>query len=66
MKSSFLREFLMSLESFGTLYGPKHQNGILTYGPITKYDDLVLDGENTLIPLKKLFHPRIIQSLRSE
>ncbi|MHA2603418.1 MAG: hypothetical protein AM324_014955 [Candidatus Thorarchaeota archaeon SMTZ1-83] len=56
----------MSLESFGTLYGPKHQNGILTYGPITKYDDLVLDGENTLIPLKKLFHPRIIQSLRSE
>ena len=57
MKSSFLREFLMSLESFGTLYGPKHQNGILTYGPITKYDDLVLDGENTLIPLKKLFHP---------
>ncbi|MHA2433427.1 MAG: hypothetical protein ACXADO_09395, partial [Candidatus Thorarchaeota archaeon] len=58
MKSDFLKEFLMGLESFGALYGPKRQDGVLTYAPIESYDELILDGENTLIPLKKLFHPK--------
>jgi sulfhydrogenase subunit beta (sulfur reductase) len=58
MKSEFLKEFLMSLEKFGKLYGPKREEGILTYAPIERFEDLVLNGENTIIPLKKLFHPK--------
>ncbi|MFW9913329.1 MAG: 4Fe-4S dicluster domain-containing protein [Candidatus Thorarchaeota archaeon] len=48
----------MSLKKFGKLYGPKHQRGVLTYAPIERFDELVLNGENTMIPLKKLFHPK--------
>jgi hypothetical protein len=49
MQSQFLQEFLMSLHKFGKLYGPRRMNGILTYAPIEKFADLVLNGENTLI-----------------
>ncbi|MFW9967092.1 MAG: 4Fe-4S dicluster domain-containing protein [Candidatus Thorarchaeota archaeon] len=58
MQSQFLREFLMSLDKFGKLYGPKRVEGVLTYAPIENFNQLVLNGENTLIPLKKLFHPK--------
>jgi sulfhydrogenase subunit beta (sulfur reductase) len=58
MKSEYLEQFLMSLEKFGKLYGPKHESGVLTYAPIERFDELVLNGENTMIPLKKLFHPK--------
>jgi sulfhydrogenase subunit beta (sulfur reductase) len=64
MKSESLEEFLMSLEKFGKLYGPKRQDDILTYAPIERFDELVLGSGTTLIPLKKLFHPKRFDMFR--
>jgi sulfhydrogenase subunit beta (sulfur reductase) len=64
MKSEFLEEFLMSLDKFGRLYGPKHVDDVLTYAAIESFGELVLSDENTLIPLKKLFHPKRFNMFR--
>ena len=57
MQSKFLDEFLGILNKFGTLYGPTHKNGVLTFDRLKNISDLVVTDEHPMIPLKKLFHP---------
>lgn len=57
MMSDHLLEFLESLREFGNLYGPIRRDGILVFDQIEKMDELEITDENTLLPLKKLFHP---------
>lgn len=58
MQAKFLEVFLESLENFGTLYGPQRKNGVLTWDRLDDIKHLVLGDEHTLIPVKKLFHPK--------
>ncbi len=64
MDSKYLKEFLESLRMFGKLYGPIWKRDVLTHDHVENVDDLVLDGEHTLIPVKKLFHPKRFNTMR--
>ncbi len=57
MNSKHLTEFLESLRDFGTLYGPIRKSGILVFDQVEDIQNLEITNENTLLPLKKLFHP---------
>ncbi len=57
MQHKFLEVFLESTAKYGAPYGPVRRNGVLTYDRVQKISDLVLGGEKTMIPAKKLFHP---------
>ncbi|MHA2008258.1 MAG: 4Fe-4S dicluster domain-containing protein [Promethearchaeota archaeon] len=57
MQSKFLELFLETLNKFGTLYGPTHKNGVLSFDRLESISDLVVTDEHPMIPLKKLFHP---------
>ncbi|MFW9975699.1 MAG: hypothetical protein ACFFDQ_10560, partial [Candidatus Thorarchaeota archaeon] len=57
MQSKFLEVFLESLDKFGSLYGPKHKNGVLSFDRLENISELVLSDKHPMIPIKKLFHP---------
>jgi sulfhydrogenase subunit beta (sulfur reductase) len=57
MDSKDLMGFLESLRDFGTLFGPTRKNNILVFDRLNDITELELSDDNTLLPLKKLFHP---------
>ncbi len=57
MQPKFFQEFIESLKRFGTIYGPVRRNGVLKYDRVESVDEIELDGERPMIPVKKLFHP---------
>jgi sulfhydrogenase subunit beta (sulfur reductase) len=64
MNSDHLTEFLESLRDFGSLYGPTRKDGLLVFDRIDDIRSLEITDENTLLPLKKLFHPRTFDMFR--
>jgi sulfhydrogenase subunit beta (sulfur reductase) len=57
MQSKFLKEFLETMNKFGTLYGPTYKNDLLSYDRLENISDFVVTDEHPMIPIKKFFHP---------
>ncbi len=51
-------EFLTAVSEDYTFYGPKDEDGIVTFGKISSAEELILDYRNSTISPKELFFPR--------